>query len=86
MVAWLARFGIKLGSLVTGPWGWVANLFLDYVWKYASKFIKALLKDKKDQAEERKEADDDMAKADALTDHSSKKEQEDAAKDALRHL
>lgn len=76
----------KLGSLASGPLGWLANLFLDYVWKKITAAIRQAAKDKANTEAAKKQAEEDMKKADALTENSTKQEQRDAADDAFKHL
>jgi hypothetical protein len=88
-MGWLSKIlGIVTSgaSAATGFPAWVGNLVLNFVWKKLVAWWKSLMRDKADQKEAAKEADDDMKKAEAITPESSIQEQKDAAKDALKHL
>lgn len=90
MAAFLSKLaGLASGAgskLIAGPLGWIVNLLFSFLYNKLIEWVKRVQKDKANTAEAAKRAEDDMKKADALTDKSTKQEQRDAADDAFKHF
>lgn len=72
MLAWLEAIGLKA--------------LFDFLWNKLTSWIGGVERDRANQAKEEAQANQDMKKAEELKPTSSKKEQEDAAQDAFKHL
>lgn len=66
--------------------GILEKFFLDWLWNKLSTAWSSFKKDKANEAKNDAQSNQDMKKAEELKPDSSKKEQEDAANDAFKHL